>query len=64
MPNYIMKEAIIAISITTHKAATHLQHFCAPVIHPITGKSITTYKNWQKIQLQGKCEIQNLERNE
>ena len=33
---------------TTHKAATHLQHFCAPVIHSITGESIKKCKRLTK----------------
>ena len=47
----------------THTTTTPLHHFCAPVIHPITGESITNYTSWQNVQQQGKSELQHLERN-
>ena len=62
-PNYITQEALNAISVPTHTATTMLQHLCAPVMHPITGESITNYKNWQKIQQQGNSGRRHLERN-
>ena len=42
--NYITQEAVNSISIPTHNSTTQLNHFCAPVIQPITGESITNYK--------------------
>ena len=52
-----------AITMYTQTTTTPLEHFCAPLIHPITGKSITNYKNWQKTQQQDKSGQQHLVRN-
>ena len=43
MPIYITQETMSAISMPIHNAAIRLQHFYAPVIHLIIGKSITDY---------------------
>ena len=48
MPNYIKQEATNAFSIPTHNAKTPLKHFFAPVMHPITVKSITNQNKLAK----------------
>ena len=63
MTNYIKQEAMNSISIRTQNATTPLKHLCAPVIHHITGKSITNYKNKKKTHQQGSSGQQHLERN-
>ena len=37
-----------AITMLTQNTITPLEHLCAPVIHPITDKSITNYNKLAK----------------
>ena len=48
MTKIITQKAINTIKLTTQTTTTLLEHFCAPVIHPVTSESITNHKKLAK----------------
>ena len=48
MLNHITQKAMKYIAIPTQNFTSQLQHFYAPVVHYITGESITNYKKLAK----------------
>ena len=48
---WLPKEFVFASTgndVTNNNATCKIEHFCAPVIHPVTGESITQYKKLQR----------------